>query len=99
VTILHVVALAAKAGMGPDLEGALEAAKQLAQQPGVLSLDAGPDVSVEGLAGGFTHAIVVRFTDETGRAGYLSSPAHDQVARQLGACVDRIVVIDVAAAE
>jgi stress responsive alpha/beta barrel protein len=96
----HLALLKVRADAAPGpLEEALAAMRGLREKvDGVLALDAGPDISVEGLAGGFTHAIVVRFADEDARARYLAHPAHNQVAERLEPLIEGIVVVDLAAA-
>lgn len=61
---------------------------------GVEDVLAGPDVSIEGLQGGYTHAAVVRFEDEEARARYLPHPAHQELVRQLEPLIESIVVVD-----
>lgn len=82
-----------------DVDGALAALRGLARKiHGVTGIDAGPDVSVEGLAQGHTHAAVVTFVDEAARDGYLPHPAHLAVVEQLTPLVDGLTVIDLATA-
>lgn len=97
MTLLHVVTLAARPGMTSTLNEALDRASELRALPGVESFEAGADVSIEGLADGMTHAIVVGLADESARKAYLASPEHQQVANELERCIDRITVLDIRA--
>ena len=54
----------------------------------------GTDVSVEGLADGFTHCFVVTFKSEADRAKYLPHPAHKAFVELIGPVLDKPFVID-----
>ncbi|MHC4742753.1 MAG: Dabb family protein [Planctomycetota bacterium] len=54
----------------------------------------GTDVSVEGLADGFTHCFVVTFKSEEDRAKYLPHPAHKAFGELLGPVLDKPFVVD-----
>jgi len=80
-----------------DVEAALVAVRAMRDQiDGVLDVIAGPDVSVEGLAGDHTHAVLVRFADEAARAHYLEHPAHLAVGERMSKLVNGATVVDVA---
>lgn len=61
---------------------------------GVAKILVGPDVSVEGLANGHSHAAVVRFESEDARDRYLPRPAHRDFARQFEPLIDGVTVVD-----
>jgi hypothetical protein len=80
-----------------DVDAALEAARGLAGDvPGLLEVVAGPDVSVEGLADGFTHALFMRFTDAAARDGFFDHPAHTTAQSLLVPLLQGALVVDVA---
>jgi hypothetical protein len=80
------------------IEAALDAARDMAAAvPGVLAVVAGPDVSVEGAAGGHTHAVVVTLAGLAARAAYLGHPAHLAVGRRMEPLVASSLVLDVVA--
>lgn len=54
----------------------------------------GTDVSVEGLAEGFTHCFVVTFKSEEDRAKYLPHPAHKAFVELIGPVLDKPFVVD-----
>ena len=65
---------------------------------GILAFKAGPNVSPEPLARGYTHAFTADFTDEAARDAYPIHPLHKTAGgRMVAACaggVDGILVID-----
>jgi hypothetical protein len=69
--------------------------------PGILDLKAGPNVSLEGLNGGFLDGFVVTFESPEARDAYLTAPDHIAVAERLVAAADGglsgLIVYDMAA--
>jgi hypothetical protein len=65
----------------------------------ILDFEAGTDVSVEGKADGFTHAFLVTFRNEAGRAVYLPHPAHQEFVALVGPRIDKVLVFDYWAGE
>jgi hypothetical protein len=97
--LTHLVLLGVREGApSHEVERALAAIEELAAVEGVRSVTAGRDVSVEGLASGFSHAAIVELADEAARDGYLAHPSHLAVAAQLEPLLDRLIVVDVARA-
>jgi hypothetical protein len=69
--------------------------EELPQQiPGVLDLTWGPNVSTEGLDGGFTHSFVMVFESAAARDAYLPHPAHQAVVRKLMPKLASVIVCD-----
>ena len=60
----------------------------------VRALEWGTNVSSEGLAKGFTHAIQLSFDDAAGRDVYLPHPAHQAFVARLQPVLDDVLVID-----
>jgi hypothetical protein len=96
--IHHIVLLRVRADADPvAVDAALAAARAMAAEiEGVLDVVAGPDISVEGLAAGHTHAVLVRFADEAARERYFPHPAHVALSEQMAPLTDGAVVVDLA---
>jgi hypothetical protein len=88
--ILHCVFLRLKAAMTPDEKHALfESVVALKQViPGVLDVKYGPNVSPEGLHGGFVDGFVVTFDDPEARDAYLVHPEHVAVGERIISSTD-----------
>lgn len=54
----------------------------------------GTDVSVEGLAQGFTHCFFVTFQSASDRDAYLPHPAHQAFGALLRPYLDKVLVLD-----
>jgi len=92
----HVVLWNFKAGTTPEQikaveDGLAELPKNI---PEIIDFEWGTDASVEGLALGYTHAVLVTFEDEKGREVYLPHPAHQGFVKILGPVMDKLLVID-----
>lgn len=61
---------------------------------GVESVEWGLNDSPEGLDQGFTHAVVMTFTDEQARQNYLPHPEHEALKTVFVPMVDDIIVFD-----
>ncbi len=88
--ILHCVFLRLKAAMTPDekqsLFDAVVALKQVI--PGILDVKYGPNVSPEGLHGGFADGFIVTFESPEARDNYLVAPEHVAVGERIVASTD-----------
>lgn len=93
--IIHTVLLDLDPAKPAESDAAIEGLRSLVSLPGVVSMAAGPNVSPEDLADGFTHAAVAVFESADARDAYLSAPEHLAVVRLLQACMSRVTVIDV----
>jgi hypothetical protein len=60
----------------------------------IVDFEHGENVSPEGKSDGLTHAFVVTFKDEQGRAKYLDHPAHLEYVKLAGPRRDKVVVFD-----
>lgn len=56
--------------------------------PGMVDVKAGPNVSPEGLSGGYNDGFIVTFEDETVREFYLSHPDHHAVGERIVRATD-----------
>ena len=63
---------------------------------GLLSIEGGPDMSIENLNKGYTRAYVVKFTNKEARNVYVSHPQHKALIQNtILPLVDDICVVDV----
>lgn len=62
--------------------------------PGIVSIEAGPYESPEGLNQGFTHGFLVTFESPAARDGYLPHPEHDKVRDALLEHLESVVAFD-----
>ena len=92
----HVVLFAFKDGTTPAQVAAIEAkfAGLPTRIPQIVDFEWGTDVSVERLAGGFTHCFLVTFTDTEGRAAYLPHAGHQELVALLRPSLEKVLVID-----
>ncbi|WP_454848465.1 Dabb family protein [Rhizobium binxianense] len=88
--ILHCVFLRLKAAMTPDDKRALfESVAALKQViPGILDVKYGPNVSPEGLHGGFIDGFTVTFESAEARDAYLVHPDHVAVGERIVSSTD-----------
>lgn len=74
---------------------AVEALRGLRSLPGVTSMSVGSNVSPEGLAQGYTHALVAVFASAADRDRYLTAPDHLAAVDLLQPCLQRVAVVDI----
>ena len=94
--LFHVVHFKFKAGATPEqiqkVEKEFAALKTKIEV--VQTLDAGTNVSPEGLADGFTHCWVLTFKNEKDRDTYLHHPAHVAFVEILKPVLEKPLVVD-----
>ncbi|TWF57203.1 Dabb family protein [Neorhizobium alkalisoli] len=101
--ILHIVFIRFKNALQQDEKQALyEGVAALKNvTPGIVDVKYGPNVSSEGLNGGFLDGFVVTFESPEARDAYLVHPEHIAVAEKLVAAADGglsgLIVFDMAA--
>jgi hypothetical protein len=61
---------------------------------GIEDYVSGPNMSTEGLAHGFTHGLIMTFSDAAARDAYLPHPEHERVKAMIEPLVDAVLVID-----
>lgn len=101
--ILHCVFIRFKSALQPadkqDIYGAIVGLKTLI--PGIIDIKHGPNVSPEGLNGGFLDGFIVTFESPEARDAYLVAPDHVAVAERILASADGglsgVMVFDLAA--
>jgi len=88
--ILHCVLLRLKSAMTPDDKQALfDSVVSLKQViPGILDIKYGPNVSPEGLHGGFVDGFAVTFESPAARDAYLVHPEHVAVGERIVSSTD-----------
>jgi hypothetical protein len=62
--------------------------------PGIEDYVSGPNTSPEGLTQGYTHALIMTFTDAAARDAYLPHPEHERVKGLIMPAVDSLLVVD-----
>jgi hypothetical protein len=60
----------------------------------IIDFEWGSDISVEGVARGYSHCFIVTFRDEAGRDAYLPHPAHKAFGDFLHGHLEKVLVID-----
>ena len=88
--ILHCVFVRFKAATQPaDKQAIYEAVAALKNvTPGILDIKYGPNVSPEGLNGGFLDGFAVTFENPEARDAYLAHPEHIAVGERIVAASD-----------
>ncbi|KKX28292.1 Dabb family protein [Rhizobium sp. LC145] len=88
--ILHCVFLRFKASMqAADKQALYDAVAALKQVvPGMLDVKYGPNISPEGLNGGFVDGFVVTFESPEARDAYLEHPDHMAVGERIVSATD-----------
>lgn len=88
--ILHCVFLRLKSAMTQDEKKALFEAVAALQQviPGIVDVKYGPNVSPEGLHGGFVDGFAVTFESAEARDAYLVHPQHVAVGERIVSSTD-----------
>ncbi|ALN71443.1 Dabb family protein [Aureimonas sp. AU20] len=83
--ILHCVWIRFKATLRPEERAAIYAALAALRDviPGMVSVSCGPNVSPEGLQGGFLDGFVVTFENADARDRYLVHPDHVAVGKRI----------------
>jgi hypothetical protein len=62
--------------------------------PGIEDYVSGPNSSPEGLNQGYTHALVMTFSDPAARDAYLPHPEHERVKTLLMPVVESLLIFD-----
>jgi len=88
--ILHCVFLRLKSAMTQDEKKALFESVAALQQviPGIVDIKYGPNVSPEGLHGGFVDGFAVTFESVEARDAYLVHPQHVAVGERIVSSTD-----------
>jgi hypothetical protein len=92
----HIVLFKFKEGTAPEKIKEVENA--FASLPAKIDVikcfEWGTNVSVENRSEGFTHCFIVSFSSEADRDTYLNHPMHKEFGKQLGGCLDKVLVVD-----
>lgn len=62
--------------------------------PEIHAFEWGTDVSIEGLAQGMSHCLLVSFNSETDRQIYLPHPAHEEFVKLIQPHLEDVLVFD-----
>lgn len=92
----HVVLFQFKAETTPEQIAEIETAFRAlpAQIDAIHSFEWGTDVSVEGIARGYTHCFFLSFKSEADRAIYLPHPAHKAFGALISPHKEQVLVLD-----
>jgi hypothetical protein len=66
-----------------------------ARAPGVVALDAGPNVGPDGFTKGFDWGFCMSFADRAARDTYMRDPYHQDVAAEIEGLIDDLVVLGI----
>jgi hypothetical protein len=94
--VKHIVLLKFKDGTATDqIENVLQEVLDSTETiPGIEDYVAGPNSSPEGQNQGYTHALIMTFTDAAARDAYLPHPENERIKSGLAAIVDSMLVFD-----
>ena len=92
----HIVLFGFKPGVTPaQIEDIVARFRNLQHEiAGIENFEWGPDVSPEGIAQGHSHAFVLTFASEAARDAYLPHPKHEAFVQEVGAVVEKALVVD-----
>jgi hypothetical protein len=94
--VQHMVLLKFKASTPPnriaDLYAALARLKET--MPGMLHCSGGAYSSPEGMNWGFTHGLLVTFSDAAARNLYLTHADHERIKQEFLPLVDNVIAFD-----
>jgi hypothetical protein len=96
VVLRHVVLFKFKDDTTPQQVQQIEAAFRAlpSKIAAIHAFEWGTDVSVEGIADGFTHCFFVTFQSAADRDAYLPHPAHGEFGMLLRPHLDKVLVLD-----
>ncbi|MHC1766355.1 MAG: Dabb family protein [Verrucomicrobiia bacterium] len=94
--VKHITLLKFKEGTAEDqVQSIFDSILDITESvPGIEDYVSGPNSSPEGLSQGYTHALIMTFSDSAARDAYLSSPSHEQVKGLIDPVLDARLVID-----
>lgn len=95
--ITHIVLLTPAPSVPiEEFESVLAAAAGLSDEiDGIVDLHFGADTITPSMGNGYTHALVVTFTDIAARDTYLAHPAHLAYAGRLGPVMSQVAIVDI----
>ena len=93
--IVHTVLFELDPEQPEAVAAGVEALSGLRSMAGVTSMSVGSNVSPEGLAQGYTHALVAVFASAADRDHYLTAPEHLAAVDLLQPCLRRVAVVDI----
>jgi hypothetical protein len=95
--ITHIVLLSpAESVPLEDFESVLADSAAFADEiDGIVDLHFGADTLAESMGNGYTHALVITFTDAAARDAFLAHPAHVAYAARLGPVMSQVAIVDI----
>ncbi|MGW3769678.1 Dabb family protein [Actinomadura verrucosospora] len=98
MSLVHIVLVRPRDGQESRADDLASRLAALAAELGAGDVYAGPDVSIEPFGGGYTTGLAIAFPGEHARDAYLRNPRHAELARELPAAADSVLVVDLPAA-
>jgi hypothetical protein len=94
--VRHILLVRFKPGASPESIEVLQSAfKSMPSKiEGLVDVEWGENNSPENKNRGFTHCILMTFTDESGRDNYLPHPQHSALKEIFAPVLDEIIVFD-----
>lgn len=94
--VKHITLLKFKEGTPEDqVQSIFDAILDITESvPGIEDYVSGPNSSPEGLNQGYTHALIMTFTDSAARDGYLNHPDHERIRNLIAPATDSRLVLD-----
>jgi hypothetical protein len=94
--VKHIALLKFKEGAAADqIENVFNNVLDITETiPGIEDYVSGPNSSPEGLSQGYTHGLIMTFTDAAARDSFLQHPENERVKGLLAPIVDSVLVID-----
>jgi hypothetical protein len=94
--VKHITLLKFKEGTPEDqVQSIFDAILDITESvPGIEDYVSGPNSSPEGLDQGYTHALIMTFTDSAARDAYLNHPDHERIKTLIAPVSDSRLVLD-----
>jgi hypothetical protein len=94
--VKHIVFIKFKPETSPEqIDEAFDKIMDLTETvPGIEDYVAGPNNSPEGLNKGFTHGLIITFSDVAARDAYLPHPDHERLKGEVLPLIEDLVVFD-----
>jgi hypothetical protein len=95
--ITHIALLSPAENVPVDeFEAVLAGASEFADEvDGIIDIHFGADTIQESMGNGYTHALVITFTDLAARDAFLVHPVHDAYAARLGPVLSQAAIVDI----
>jgi hypothetical protein len=94
--VKHIVLLKFKEGTADDqIQNVFDSILDITENiPGIEDYVSGPNSSPEGMSQGYTHALIMTFTDAAARDAYLPHPEHERVKSAMMPFIESLLAVD-----